>query len=57
MCIDEVEVNLCEIIRQQLVENLERTKKNKYETFRFGSLITYPFFHVMKRFPNMAQLL
>lgn len=55
MCVDKVEVNLCEILKQQLFDNLERIKKNKYASFRFGSLITYLFFQILKRFSNMPQ--
>ena len=33
MCVDKVEVNLCEIMKLNLFHDLERIKKNKYATF------------------------
>lgn len=55
MCDDRIEHNVCEIMKQQNFDNLERIKKNKYATLRVGYLIIYIFFYVMKIFPNMPK--
>ena len=54
MCVEKAKVNLCEILRAQLVENLERIKKIRNNQFKFQSLINYMFFHLIKRFPFMT---
>lgn len=51
MCVDKVPIDMYEILRIQLFENLERIKKAKYTQFQFSSLITYMFFHLLRRFP------
>lgn len=49
MCIEKVQVDMCEILRIQLFENLEKIKKTKNSQFRFSSLITYMFFDLLRR--------
>lgn len=51
MCVDKIQVDMCEILRIQLFENLEKIKKTKNSQFRFSSLITYMFFDLIRRFP------
>ena len=51
MCVEKKKIDLCEILRIQLFENLDRIKKVKNTQFRFSSLITYIFFHIYRRFP------
>lgn len=54
ICVEKEQVNLSEIMRIQLVENLEKIKKTKNSVFRFQSLINHVFFHVLKRFPFLS---
>ena len=53
ICVEKEQVNLSEIIRMQLLKNLEKIKRTKNGVFRFQSLINHIFFHVLKRFPNL----
>ena len=53
ICIEKEQVNLTEILRMQLLENLEKIKRTKNSVFRFQSLINHIFFHVLKRFPYL----
>ena len=51
ICVEQEQVNLSEILRMQLLENLEKIKRTKNSVFRFQSLINHIFFHVPKIFP------
>ena len=46
-------MDLSEILRMQLLENLEKIKRTKNGVFRFQSLINHIFFYVLKRFPYL----
>ena len=54
ICIEKEQVNLSEILRMQLLENIENIKRNKNGVFRFQSLIIHIFFHVLKIFPYLS---
>jgi hypothetical protein len=54
LCVEREQVNLSEILRIQLLENLEKIKKTKNYVFRFQSLINHLFFHVLRRFPFLS---
>ena len=45
------EVNMCDIVRTQLLDNISRIKKSRNVVFRFESLITHIFFYAIKKFP------
>ena len=47
-------MKLSEILRVQLIENLEKIKRTKNGAFIFQSLINHIFFHVLKRFPFLS---
>ena len=49
--IEKEQVQLSEILRVQLLENLEKIRRTKNGVFRFQSLINHIFFHILKRFP------
>lgn len=42
--------DLCELLRQQLSDNLKKTKDNKYP-FKFGSLVVFFSFYFFKELP------
>ena len=54
MCVEKEKVNLSEILRMQLLENLEKIKRTKNGVLRFQSLINHIFFHVLKIFPYLS---
>ena len=54
ICVEKEEVNLSEILRMQLLENLENIKRTKYGVFRFQSLINHILFHVLNRFSYLC---
>ena len=56
ICVEKEQVNLSEIIRMQLLENLEKIKRTKNGVFRFQSLINQIFFHVLKIFPYLSVI-
>ena len=39
------EVNLCEIVRTQLLDNIAKVKASKRTIFKFGSLLTHIFLY------------
>lgn len=41
MVIKDEEYDLCEVLRQQILENIAGIKKNRTTHFRFGSLVMY----------------
>ena len=49
------DVNLCDIIRTQLLDNISKIKKTKSTVFRFESLLTQSFFYVAKKFPGITN--
>ena len=51
--VDKELVKLSEILRMQLLENLEKIKRTKNGVFRFQSLINHIFFHVLDIFPYL----
>ena len=48
-------VNMCDIIRTQLLDNISRIKKSRSEIFRFESLLTHIFFYATKKFPGITN--
>ena len=54
MCVEKEQVNLNEILRMQLLENLENIKRIKNGVLIFQSFINHIFFYVMKRFPYLS---
>lgn len=54
--VDKEQVNLCEILIIQLIENLEKIKKIKNGVFRFESLFCHIFFYVLRRFPFLSMI-
>ena len=50
ICVEKKKVNLSEILRMPLLENLEKIKRTKNGVFRFRSLINQIFFHVLNKF-------
>ena len=55
MAIQRKKVNLCEIIRTQLSDNIAKIKKTKCVVFRFESLLTYIFSYIAKRFYRVSN--
>lgn len=55
MTIERRKVNLCEIVKSQLLDNIVKLKKTKNEVFRFESLLTHLFFYETKKFPRMKN--
>lgn len=55
MVVERRKVNLCEIIKLQLLDNNAKLKKTKNEVFRFESLLTHLFFYATKKFPGMRN--
>lgn len=53
ICVEKKQVNLSEILRMQLLENLKKIKRKKSGVFRFQSFINHIFFHALKRFPYL----
>lgn len=53
MAKDNMNYNVCEVLRVHLLENLKQIKQAKGKTFRFGSLILYLFFHITHKFPRL----
>lgn len=56
ICVEKEQVNLSEILRMQLLENLEKIKRTKNGVFTFQSLINHILFHVLKRFPYLSVI-
>lgn len=54
ICVEKKQVNLSEILRMQLLENLEKIKRTKSVVFRFQSLINHILFHVLQIFPYLS---
>ena len=54
ICVEKEQVNLSEILRVQLLENLEKIKRTKNGIFKFQSPINHIFFHVLKIFPYFS---
>lgn len=52
MTVGKEQVRMCEILQQQLIENVRRIKKDKYTPFIFKSLIIYLLFQAIGNFPN-----
>lgn len=50
ICVEKEQVNISEILRVQLLENLEKIKRTKNYVFRFQSLVNHLFFHILRRF-------
>lgn len=44
------EVNMCDIVKTQLLENISRTKKSRSVVVKFESLLTHIFFYATKKF-------
>ena len=49
------EVNLCEIVHTQLLDNISKMKTSRRTIFRFGSLLMHIFFYVARRFPSISH--
>lgn len=48
-------VNMCEILKQKLSDNIEKLKKTKSTLFRLEGLLTHLFFKVIRKFPSMLD--
>ena len=44
------EVNTCDIVRTQLLDNISTIEKLRSVVFRFGSLLTHIFYYAIKKF-------
>ena len=49
MTVERRKVNLCDISRVQLLDNIAKIKKIKSAIFRFESLLTHLFFYFTKK--------
>ena len=48
-------VNICEIVRHQLLDNIEKLKKIMSVVFRFEALLTHLFFQVVRQFTSIPN--
>lgn len=53
--VEKEQVNLCDILQTQLIENLERLRRTKNNVFIFESLLCHIFFHVLRKFPFLSD--
>jgi len=44
---ENVDYDLCELLQNQLIENLKKIKRDKKNTFKYGTLILCLFFYYM----------
>ena len=49
------EVNLREIVRTQLLDNIAKMKASRRTIFKFGSLLTQIFFYMARIFPRVSD--
>ena len=55
VAVHEEEVNLCEIVHTQLLDNISKMKASRRTIFRFGSLLTHIFFYGARRFLGISH--
>ena len=55
LAVKDEEVNLCDISRTHLFDNISRIKKSRSTIFRFESLLTHIFFYKTKKFPRIIN--
>lgn len=55
MIVKMEKVNMCEIVKQQLLDNIEKLKKTKNVVFVFDSLLTHLFFQLIISFLGMPD--
>ena len=53
--VNREEVNLCEIVCTQLLDNITMMKTLRRTIFRFGSLLKHIFFYVARRFLGISH--
>ena len=51
LAIRSEEVNVCDIVRTQLLDNISQIKKSRSLVFIFESILTHIFFYAIKKFP------
>ena len=55
MAIEKKKVNLCEIFKLRLLQNIEKINKSKSAIFRFVSLLIYLFYDATMQFLGMTR--
>ena len=55
MKVEKKNVNMCEIVRLELLDNIEKLKKTKSVVFRFEFLLIHMFFQVIREFPGLPD--
>lgn len=53
---ENADYDLCELLRVQLFENLNKNKKDKKNFFKYGSLIICLFFYFMNEVPGVQSV-
>lgn len=49
---EDATYDICEMIKSQFMVNMERIKKDKKQSFKYGSLLVCIFFYVQNFFPE-----
>ena len=55
MIVEREKFNMRQILRHQLLDNIDRIKKTKNASFRFKSLLKHFFFQVVRNFPSISN--
>jgi len=53
---ENADYDLCELLQNQLMNNLNKIKKDKKNTFKYGTLVLCLFFYFMNELPGMKSL-
>lgn len=53
---EDTTCDVCEMIISQFLVNMERIKKDKKKSFKYGSLLVYIFFYVQIFFPGKGNI-
>lgn len=51
-----VDYDLCEVLRGKLLENLKKIKKDKKNVFKFENLLVYLYFYFLDEVPRFGQV-
>lgn len=54
MITDNAKIDICEWLKNELIDNLGKTKKDKKGTFRFGNLLLCLMLHITKQVPSIG---
>lgn len=52
---DNAKIHVCEWLKDELINNLGKIKKDKKGTFRFGKLLVYLMLHIKKQVPDIGN--